>query len=316
MRKRTNIPRIAIGPITNSPSWAWVGQETVSELSKYYEIVQYKDFQLPLNDVDLILIIKKLPSLTFVNSAKAQGIKLIYCPIDFFEREEDIHLNSKIFSSFDLVLSHCERLNPYFSQYCPTDFIDHHAKYTLPQMAQYKEKGFVLWIGGYQFVPYLMKWLSIHPIKEHKVKILSDYTNKRAITRANDISKTLRIKINMRKLDLYDWSEKLQEQMMNEAKAAIDIKGDNSFQQFNKPPTKAQKYISSGLPLAMNRTSYSSEYFRARDFTICSPTEQDTWFSKQYYDQTVNYGTKLKEYLSLYNIGIRYKNYIDLCLKE
>ena len=59
------------------------------------------------------------------------------------------------------------------------------------------------------------------------------------------------------------WSERRQEEMMRECKAALDAKATNRFNQYYKPPTKAQQFVASGIPFAVNFESYSAEYSRA-----------------------------------------------------
>ncbi len=305
---------VAFGPVSRVPSWQWVGAETAQELAKYYKISTFKDMESPPKS-DVIVIIKKLPSSGFVKQAKNQGSKVIYCPVDYFEDKDWISGSAVTFRLMDMVLIHCERLAEYIKPYVSTHMVDHHGKYTLAEMAPYKENGYVLWVGGFQFVPYLVKWLKAHPIRKHPIKLLTDYKNQSAIAKAQTFAQSIGVTVDMNQLDLYDWSEDLQTQMMQEAKAAIDIKGSD-FQQFHKPPTKAQKYISSGIPIAMNKDSSSSEHFGGRGFNIASPLQESLWFSKEYYDRTYEYGKKLRNSLSIDSVGKKYKQYIDMCLSR
>ena len=304
---------IAIGPVAKVPSWEWVGADTAKELSKYYDVEQFHSLDKP-PQANVILIIKRLPQTSFVKTAKLQGSKIIYCPIDYFEAPEDITGSAVTLRMFDMIVVHCERLKKYLQPFATTHMIDHHGKYTLQTMSSYKEKGYVLWVGGFQFMPYLLKWLNKNPIN-HELKFLTNHKSESAWNRALLIANQIGVNFNLDGLDLYDWSESLQEIMMYDAKAALDIKGTD-FQQITKPPTKAQKYISSGLPLAMNQDSYSSEYFLLKEFHIATPDQKDRWFSRTYYDETVEYGNKLREFLSIKRIGEQYKQYIDMCFNR
>jgi len=219
---------------------------------------------------------------------------------------------------FDMIISHCERLMPIFRRYCKqVEFIDHNNKYALPEIADYKEKGYVLWIGGCQYVAYLVKWLKEHPIK-NPVKILTDYENDRAREAANHLAKEIGVNMKIQPNDrsvsgheIYPWSERLQYEMMTEAKAAIDVKGTEDFNQKYKPPTKAQKYIASGIPFAINTTSYSTEYFKNRGFNVPSPENTMRWFSKSYWEDTVKYAEGLRKETSIEAVGKKFRQYIE-----
>ena len=98
---------------------------------------------------------------------------------------------------------------------------------------------------------------------------------------------------------------------MRECKAAIDLKQLNIFNQYYKPPTKAQKYVTSGIPFAINPGSYSEEYFRARGFQVASPVEPERWLSRSYWEQTRKFGLELRASTSLEAVGKRYRDLID-----
>jgi hypothetical protein len=103
--------------------------------------------------------------------------------------------------------------------------------------------------------------------------------------------------------------------MMREAKAAIDIKG-SGFMQMHKPPTKAQKFISSGVPFAVNKLTNSYKYLEKRKFNICTPLNPNRWLSKEYWKETRIFGKALRPTISIENVAIQYKNYIKKCLED
>jgi hypothetical protein len=186
----------------------------------------------------------------------------------------------------------------------------------LPNLANYKESGYVLWIGGFQYVPYLLEFIQKNSLRLD-LRILSDFKNASAIRGATFLAQKLNIDFKIinncvNGIQLFEWSEELQAKMMMEAKAAIDIKG-NDFNQLNKPPTKSQQFIFSGLPLAMNSESESVEHFEDKGFKICSPCDAN-WLSKEYYDKTFEFAKKFRNELSLESIGLKYKYYIDTLL--
>ncbi len=306
--------KIAIGPERNVPSWNWVGVDTARELSKYHEIITFNK-KIPACDV-LITIKQPLDNQMLAEASKNKS-KIIYCPIDFFLTESNIHYNRKFLGKCDKILSHCERLSPILQHHSKSkvEFINHNNKYCLPEMSSYKADGFVLWIGGFQYVAYLLDWLKKNPIKQ-EIKILSDISCERAIHAASLLAIRLKLKFNfnngmVNNIQTYEWNEQLQSEMMREAKAAVDIKGGyKDFNQYTKPPTKAQKYIASGIPFAANIESYSSEYFKIRGFNVADPSNQIKWFSKEYWEETYEYGKKLKEETSIESIGHQFNKVI------
>jgi len=288
---------VAIGPVKHAPSWKWVGVDTAKELSKSFDI---KTFRRKPPKADVVIFIKDIP--TKVDA------KVIYCPIDFFQNESHIRKHAKILRRCDLVLSHSESLISYLTPYVATHLVDHHGKYTLPKMASYKKDGYVLWIGGYQFVPYLVHWMKKHPVPLD-VHMLADYKNPVAIRHAKTLA--TRLQVNLRELNLHEWNEATQRKMMTEAKAAIDIKGNN-FSQQHKPPTKAQKFISSGIPFATNSPQIRS-YFLRRGFDVCKPNEE-RWLSSEYWAQTQAFGQQLRQTISLESVGKEYQRHIKSLL--
>lgn len=308
---------IAFGPEKDVPSWGWVGFDTARELSKYFQIVFFKNFD-EIPPADVVMIIKQNCPYAKISKLKEKKTKVVYCPIDFYQEVKHIRSDASFLRMCDMVLSHSERLMPIFRNYSNNvHFVEHNNKYALPEMSDYKEKGFVLWIGGCQYIPYLLDWIKKHPIK-NEIKILSDIDNERARQAARAFASNIGIDLTISKgaksvegIDAYPWSERLQHEMMTEAKAAIDIKMTGQFNQSYKPPTKAQKYIASGIPFAANKDSYSSEYFKQRGFDIAAPNNPNRWFSLEYWKETRVFGEKLRVYTSLTNVGLRYKELIE-----
>ena len=156
-----------------------------------------------------------------------------------------------------------------------------------------------------------LDWLARHPL-EREVKLLTDPGNPNALARARSLARYLgfRLDIGPRSINGYDmrpWSEAAQRQMMQECKAAIDIKGEG-FNQLTKPPTKAQKFISSGIAFACNWETSASRYFRERGFDLASPQDADWWFSQDYWERTQRFATGLRERISIESVGLAYRN--------
>lgn len=308
---------VAIGPVREVPSWDWVGFDTARALSEYYDIVVYDSWHTP-PACDALLIIKQRPPKRFLAAAEKARQKIVYCPVDTYRHGDQFARDAHMLRACAMVLVHCERLLPLVTASCSNShFVEHHTRYALNSMAAYKETGFVLWVGGYQYVPYLLKWLEDHPIG-HEIKILTDvdkyWSRDRARLFAAEIGttlRTLRDRASIAGHALYPWSERLQDEMMRECKAAFDIKWPRNFNQDHKPPTKAQQFIASGIPFAVNLESYSAEYFRRRGFEVASPAERTRWFSREYWEATRAFGEQLRASTSLRAVGTRYRELIE-----
>jgi len=98
---------------------------------------------------------------------------------------------------------------------------------------------------------------------------------------------------------------------MRACKAAIDVKMTATFNQRYKPPTKAQQYVASGIPFAVNPDSYSAEYFRLRGFDVASPLDGARWLSEAYWEATRVVGEQLRFTTSLQAVGARYRELIE-----
>ena len=309
-------PTIAFGPERDYPSWRWAGYDTARELSKAFRMIVYDLTQPTPPDCDVLFIIKERPAASFIARAKDRGARIVYCPIDFYENREQLDRDADFLRACDMVLLHCERHLPLVRHHClRTHFVEHHARFSLPEMADFKEDGFVLWIGACQHLAHFVSWLELHPIR-NEVKLLTDLDHAWAARGARRYV-TLSLGRGAKTLagcEIHQWSERKQLEMMRECKAAIDVRQLEIFNQYYKPPTKAQKYVSSGIPLAVNPGSYAEEYFRTRGFPVTSPEETDRWLSRRYWEQTRDFGLELRASTSLEAVGRRYQDLIESIL--
>jgi hypothetical protein len=216
-----------------------------------------------------------------------------------------------------MVLVHSERLLPLVMPYCAnTHFVEHHARYVTPAPAVFKESGYVLWVGGYHYVPNLLRWLDHHPFP-HELRILTDIDNYRARYAARILAAEIGVKLTRLRDGHYKdtsvllWSERRQAEMMGECRASMDVKATDSFNQCCKPPTKAQQMVASGIPFAVNPESYSAEYFRTRGFDLAPPSDPARWLSREYWEITERHGKELRAAISLEAVGARYRALID-----
>jgi len=313
---------IAFGRMRDKPSWNWVGFDVARELSKYYNVVIY-DSWLALPEADVVFVVKKRPPEPFVTAAREKKATLVYCPIDAYPDEAHLAADADFLRACAMVVVHCERFAPLVQPFCDNvHFVEHHTRYALQEMAEYKDNGFVLWIGACQYVPYLVHWLHRHPI-DREIRILTDVDNGAARDRAHALAAEIGVELELHRDTtsiaggrVSRWSERRQDEMMRACKAAIDVKMTATFNQRYKPPTKAQQYVASGIPFAVNPDSYSAEYFRVRGFDVASPLDAPRWLSQEYWEATRIAGERLRTATSLEAVGLRYRELIEsLCAR-
>jgi len=301
--------RLAVGPAWDYPSWNWVGADTARELAKYADVALFESFR-GIPPCDAIMFVKHRPPLALARALRGRRIKLVYVPVDVYASRGENHRDRTLLKTFDLVLAHNELLLECLRPYCSrVGLVEHHGKYTLAEMAPYKPDGYVLWIGGLQHAPYLMDWLERHPTPQ-EVRILTDTGNRIAAGEALSLARRLdiRFEVGPRSINghgLHKWSEAEQRRMMQECKVAVDVKGED-FSQSTKPPTKAQKFISSGIPFACNCETAASQYFRKLGFELASPLEEETWLSRDYWLRTRRFAEDLRSRIAIETVGRDY----------
>lgn len=299
--------KVAIGPESRAPSWHWVGFDLARELSKYCDVSVYLD-QIP--PCDVVLAIKKCPRDGEFHPER----KVIYFPIDQYMSPDAIIQDADRLRKCSAIGSHSARLLPYFRPFCNNVFlIDHHAKFSLWPPAKFREDGFILWIGAFQYVPYLLKWLEKHSLDKDLV-LLTNPASRAAARFAHELSGRIDVRLNVSDrfingFPMERWCERRQLELMQEAKAGLDIKGGpwlsgvDWWHQLTKPPTKGQQFISSGIPFAINSDSSCTQYFQSRNFAVASPLDQDRWLSYEYWQETRRQAENLRGPLSLERIG-------------
>ncbi len=301
--------RLAIGPAWDYPSWNWVGADTARELTKYVNVALFDSYRR-IPPCNAVLAIKYRPPLPLAGTLHERGVKLVYVPIDRYTSLREIHQDRVLLESCDLVLAHSDLLLECLRPYCrQLAMVEHHGKYTLSEMAPFKDEGYVLWVGGVQHAPYLIDWLERHPIGR-EVRILTDARNLHAASVARRLARRLGVRFSIDRQGinghaLHLWSEAEQQRMMRECKAAIDIKGED-FNQSTKPPAKAQKFVSSGIPFACNAECSASRYFRERGFELASPLDERTWYSRDYWHQTQSFAGELRGRIAIESVGLSY----------
>ena len=302
--------RVAFGPSSSAPSWKWVGIDTAQELQKYFDVSTFGELTVP--DADVVIVIKTPLSPGIMNAVRRRRGRVIYAPIDYFKKSRQIKSHAEFLCECEMVLLHSEALAAHFDGFAPLRIVDHHGKFVITPLLPYKDAGFALWIGAIEHLPYLLRYLERNHLSV-PVKVLTNVNSGNGVCKALTLARKLGVEMRFGRsevngLEMFAWSASLQREMMLRAKAAIDIKGAG-FGQRTKPPTKAQQYIGSGLPLAMNM-SWSVEYFRRRGLAVPVPTEP-RWLSREYHREVCDMARDLAPVLALETIGRQYKILIE-----
>ncbi|MEO8667033.1 MAG: hypothetical protein ABI399_00835 [Bauldia sp.] len=297
---------LAIGPRTAAPSWEWVGRGLAGELATYMNVATFDDFAAP-PAADITVVVKRRPPAAFVAAVKARGGRMVYAPIDAYYGSAEIAEDSVALRGCDLVLLHSEALRPHIAPYCrDMVIIEHHGRFSLATLADYKPTGFLLWIGACEHVPHLVQWLAAHPVSS-EVRILTDLKSKRGRIAAHFDAHRLGLRLDFGEHAInghpaFQWSEDAQAELMRDCRAAIDIKG-TSFNQATKPPTKAQQFVASGIPFGCNPDSSVAAYFREHGFDVADAADETRLTSPRYFAETRAYAPRLRQATTIEAVG-------------
>ena len=284
------VKTIAIGPEIDRPTWSWIGFDLARELSKYYRVKVFSKQGVP--PCDLLILIKDILPEYLLDLFNIQ--KVIYFPCDHYTGKEAMENERQFLQRCSCLVSQSQRLADILKEYNSNVFLVHHSgKYILPTMNPYRQEGFILWVGFSKYLRYLKAWLQEHPI-ENELVILTDQPAQEFVPG---------------KVKQFRWDARIQFEMMSQAKAALDIKGDD-FNQLNRPAEKTQIFIASGIPAACNPGPIVT-FLKESGFDIVSPDNMVRWFSREYYEETVKFGEKLREEMSLLNVGLEVKKIIE-----
>ena len=275
--------KVAIGPARDFPAWHWCGGDLIPELGLSHDIKVFKRYsELSNESFDAVVMVKEPPS----RRCTAGNMRIVYLPVDFFESRNQIQAYLPFLRSCSIVATHCRRLDIDLLPHCRRlTHVEHYGKYVLPSMSDYKADGFVLWTGQGKYVRDTLDWYS----RIERGFDLSMLTNDRGWFWDKSA--------HMDGVTLDLWSEEGQLRLLGRAKAGLDIKGGD-FNQMTKPPTKAQQFVASGVPVAVNRESYSWEWFHERGFDLADPDDEERWFGRRYWEETREFGIHLRNEIS------------------
>lgn len=299
-------PVVAFGPrLPGWGSWDWLGQDLADALGPWFDTVTFGGAEIPACDL-VVLVKHPLPETVLMEVAETTP--LIYLPVDAFASAAEIDVSARWLRRCARVVVHSHSLGRYFSPYASTEYLDHHVKFVPATPATYKERGFVLWAGVRSNLPYLVAWLNANDLSTN-LRVITNLENPAHVPTARELG--LR---DGRRMQIEHWTPSLHLQRVLEAKAALDVKGEE-FRQAHKPPTKAFDFIASGLPLAMPGGA-SVEHLASWGFGIASPHDPVYWFSREYWRETQQFGAAVRELLSLPRIAFRFSRIVAAVLAQ
>lgn len=299
--------RVAFGPVMPGwGSWDWVGADLCEELGHYFVTTTFGFDEVP--DADVVVVVKHLPPLVWLESS-ARRSRILCCPVDYFGSAGDLDAARACLRRCARIVVHCEGLRRYFAAYAPTEYLDHHVKFVTPMREEFRAEGFILWVGVWTNLPSLVEWVNAHSLPG-ELRVLTNYEDPKQPPSPADCG--FRRGVDVR---LENWSPERQLRWTAEARAALDIKGQD-FRSRHKPPAKAIDFIASGVPLAMNPDSSSVEHLARLGFDVASPEDPAWWLSREYWEETCRFGGAMRELLSRERIGRRLKRIVDAVLAE
>lgn len=284
-------------------SWEWIGAALCQELSDDFTTLT---FQETVPECDIVIYVKFHPPLIkFDNNEKRPAV--VFCPIDFYGTGQEIDADAPFLFSCNEIIVHSESLTKYFRPYAKTTVLDHHLKYVTPEIKTFQSDGPIFWTGVRTNLQPLVRWVNAHDLPE-ELWVLTNLEDSAQSVLPDAFGFN-----NRNTIRVENWSPQLHLEWLSLARAGIDIKGSD-FRSRHKPPTKACDAIASGLPLAMNKDSYATEYFLQRKFELANPEDADYWLSRDYWEKTYRQAVDLRQSHSLPAIGKRVSSSITSIL--
>jgi len=295
-------PAVAFGPeMPGWGSWDWVGAGLRDALSGTYRTVTFSAWDEV--ETDITVVVKHAPPADWVAARSGRG-GVIYCPVDYYGRAAEIDADAAMLRRCDRVVVHCERIRRYFEPYAPVHYLDHHVRYVAPVRSVFRAGGPILWIGVRSNLPPLIEWVNKHGIPG-PFQVLTNFEVPSRPPSAADLGFDPGLDVST-----FDWCPQLHTELTATARAVIDIKGDD-FRSRHKPPAKGIDVLASGVPLAVNHESSTTEHMAGLGFEVAQPLDRARWFSKDYWDETRRFGSALREILSIDRVALRLARIVD-----
>jgi hypothetical protein len=267
---------------------------------------KFQPWETPRGDV--LVLVKHVPPPGWIETIDPRTA-IVYCPVDFFGDVASIDTEAPMLRRCQRILVHFERLRKFFEPYAPVEYLDHHVKFVAPKRDHFQAEGDLLWVGVRSNLPPLVEWVNQYSLPG-PLDVLTNLEESGQSLASADVGFHPEITVR-----IHNWSPQRQIEMTATARAAIDIKGDD-FRARHKPPAKGIDFIVSGVPLAMNPDSSTTEHLARMGFAIADPLDTDRWLSREYWEETRRFGLALRELLSLERVARRFKRIINDVLAE
>ena len=291
--------RFAFGPEASAfGSWEWIGADLSRELDRQgYETTTFRN---TVPDCDVAVFVKFKPSAEDLTALRKTNRFLVYCPVDLYDSAVSIDADAESLQQFDLIVVHCHRLRKYFTTYAAVEYLDHHLKFIAPPSTLPQITGPLLWIGNRSNLPPVINWVNHHQLPG-ELWILTDFPGNSAVQSPDALGLHEGNSIRIER-----WTPARHIEWKTHSRAALDVKGDD-FRARHKPPTKALEFLASGLPLAMNSDSSSTEHLISQyGFSISGLDDRDRWLSTDYWKEIQQLVPRLNAELSLPMIAQRF----------
>ena len=304
---------VYFGPEKNVPSWYWVGKDIAENFPRQINVKYFKKIE-EINNDSIVFWIKNPLSSEKVNFVRNKNLKVVYFPIDTYNNEAEIKRDQEFIGKCKLIVLHSENMKDFFNK-SNIKYVDHYNKFGINGNLR-KPNGEFLWIGGYQYFPYIYQYL-LESKNKLQINILSDYKCESAVKAANKLSEKLKLNIdfsnihNFKDLKIFEWNESKQKELLLSCEGAFDYKHVDEFNQKYKPPTKIQKYISSFIPTAVNKQSFSYSYMKRVGLDMCDLTQIDILKSKKYKDEIRKFGESISCSLTKEAITKKYMEFLE-----
>jgi len=249
------LPRLYFGPVTRQPSWKWVGEDIAKYIATSYNVSYFEGIE-EIEEFSIVYWIKRPPRDDEAHRIRDKRLTLIFFPVDSFQNTEEISAHRNFIMSASCVCLHAHSLASFFPG-TRISFVEHYNKFGIPPTERNSDKTTLLWIGGFQYVPYVLYQLDKIKWPRENITILTDHDHLPARIAAAANANAIGFgdyleKLEKSRINLMRWSEPNQKFALQSCAAAFDIKHLSCFNQFHKPPTKLQKYVASFIPCAAN----------------------------------------------------------------
>lgn len=245
---------IWFGPVQAQPSWWWVGADIAAHLANDRPVHVFHELD-DVPDGAIVFWIKQPGSDEIAQAIRRKRLIVLFFPVDCFLDPAHIRTHREFIRAARLVCLHASSLATYFPG-SAIAAVDHYNKYGVRHQDRTPGDAF-LWIGAFQYVPYVLDGLAMHAGRSRPVVLMTNYNCERAKDAAQRNASRMGLNDFERRLsdsgvELRMWSEASQRAALLSCRAAFDFKYMDCFNQRTKPPTKLQKYLCSGIPCSVN----------------------------------------------------------------